>query len=139
MKMIIRKKMSENQKLESKHGNILKLHRPEVVNAKVYKIKSPFVKFKIYVTLSYVMEAGKKRLIEMFINSKDLTHAAEYIVLTRLISAIFRRANDPYFILEELRSAYDPNGGFFKNGKYVQSFYSEIADVIERFLKENNK
>ncbi len=59
MKMIIRKKMSENQKLESKHGNILKLHRPEVVNAKVYKIKSPFVKFKIYVTLSYVMEAGK--------------------------------------------------------------------------------
>ncbi len=123
-------------KLENRPGNSLKLKRPEVVDAKVYKIKSPFVKFNVYVTLSYVMEAGKKRPIEIFINSKDLTHAAEYAVLTRLISAIFRRASDPYFILEELRSIYDPNGGYFKNGKYIQSFYSEVADVIERFFVE---
>ncbi len=117
-------------------GNSLKLKRPEVVDAKVYKIKSPFVKFNVYVTLSYILEYGKKRPIEIFINSKDLTHAAEYAVLTRLISAIFRRADDPHFILEELRSIYDPNGGYFKSGKYIQSFYSEVADVIERFFIE---
>ncbi|MDD3807756.1 MAG: hypothetical protein PHE86_06980 [Candidatus Marinimicrobia bacterium] len=112
------------------------LIRPDVVDAKVYKIKSPFVKFSVYITLSYVWENGKKRPMEIFINSKDLTHSAEYAVLTRLISAIFRRASDPYFILEELRSIYDPNGGYFKNGKYIHSFYSEVADVIERFFKD---
>lgn len=112
------------------------LLRPDVVDAKVYKVKSPFVKFSVYITLSYVWENGKKRPMEIFINSKDLTHSAEYAVLTRLISAIFRRASDPYFILEELWSIYDPNGGYFKNGKYIHSFYSEVADVIERFFKE---
>ncbi len=112
------------------------LMRPDVVDAKVYKVKSPFVKFSVYITLSYVWENGKKRPMEIFINSKDLTHSAEYAVLTRLISAIFRRASDPYFILEELRSIYDPNGGYFKNGKYIHSFYSEVADVIERFFKD---
>ena len=38
------------------------------------------------------------------------------------------------FILEELRGIFDPSGGFFKEGKYLHSFYAEIADVIERFF-----
>ena len=54
--------------------------------------------------------------------------------MTRLISAIFRRSNDPMFILEELQGIFDPNGGSFKEGKYYHSFYAEIADVIERFF-----
>ncbi|MCK5521464.1 MAG: hypothetical protein KAI81_10150, partial [Candidatus Marinimicrobia bacterium] len=108
--------------------------RPEVVEAKVYKVKSPFVKFSVYITLSYIYENKRKRPVEIFLNSKDLTRSAEYAVLTRLISAIFRKTNDPHFILEELRSIYDPNGGFFKEGKYVHSFYAEVADVIERFF-----
>ncbi len=108
--------------------------RPEIVDAKVYKLKSGFVSHAVYVTLGYVEEDGRKRPIEIFINSKDLTKMAEYAVLTRLISAIFRKSPDPSFILEELKSIYDPNGGYLKNGKYVPSFYSEIADVIERFL-----
>jgi hypothetical protein len=112
------------------------LKRPDVVDAKVYKVKSPFVKFSVYITLSYITENGKKRPVEIFINSKDLTHAAEYAVLTRLISAIFRKTNDVHFILEELRSIWDPSGGFFKGGKYVHSFYAEVADVIERFFIE---
>ena len=56
------------------------------------------------------------------------------MVLTRLVSAIFRRSNDPMFILEELQGIFDPNGGTFKEGKYYHSFYAEIADVIERFF-----
>lgn len=108
--------------------------RPDVVDAKVYKLKSGFVKHSVYVTLGYIEENGKKRPIEIFINSKDLTKAAEYAVLTRLISAIFRKSSDPTFILEELKSIYDPNGGYLKKGKYVHSFYSEIADVIEQFF-----
>ena len=108
--------------------------RPEVVDAKVYKLKSAFVKNSVFITLSYVNEKNDTRPIEIFINSKDLTRAPEYVVLTRLVSAIFRRSNDPMFILEELQGIFDPNGGTFKEGKYYHSFYAEIADVIERFF-----
>ena len=81
--------------------------RPEVVDAKVYKLKSAFVKNSVFITLSYVNEETEVRPIEIFINSKDLTRAPEYVVLTRLVSAIFRRSNDPMFILEELQGIFD--------------------------------
>ena len=112
--------------------------RPEVVDAKVYKLKSAFVKNSVFITLSYIVEETEVRPIEIFINSKDLTRAPEYVVLTRLVSAIFRRSNNPMFILEELQGIFDPNGGSFKEGKYYHSFYSEIADVIERFFYDVN-
>tara|TARA_Y100001968_G_C19277935_1_gene677719 strand:+ start:205 stop:852 length:648 start_codon:yes stop_codon:yes gene_type:complete len=124
-------KKNENIKTPKKIPNTL---RPEVVDAKVYKLKSAFVKNSVFITLSYVKESTEIRPIEIFINSKDLTRAPEYVVLTRLVSAIFRRSNDPMFILEELQGIFDPNGGTFKEGKYYHSFYAEIADVIERFF-----
>ena len=111
-----------------------KLLRPEVVDAKVYKLKSAFIKNSVFVTLSYIKYEEQIRPIEIFINSKDLTRAPEYVVLTRLISAIFRRSPNPLFILEELQGIFDPNGGSFKEGKYYHSFYAEIADVIESFF-----
>ena len=113
-----------------------KFERPDVINAKVYKLKSRFVKHSIYITIGYVEEDGKKRPYEIFINSKDLSKAAEFAVLTRLISAIFRKTSNPVFILEELKSVHDPNGGYFKNGKYIHSLYAEIADIIEQFFEE---
>ena len=123
----------EKQTNKSVQSN-LNTFRPEVVDAKVYKLKSAFVKNSVFITLSYVEEEKDVRPIEIFINSKDLTRAPEYVVLTRLVSAIFRRSNDPMFILEELQGIFDPNGGTFKEGKYYHSFYAEIADVIERFF-----
>ena len=110
--------------------------RPDIVQAKVYKLRSGFVKHNVYITLGYIEQNGRKRPIEIFINSKDLTKYAEYAVLTRLISAIFRKTANPVFILEELSSIHDPNGGYFKNGKFIYSLYSEIADVMEQFFKE---
>ena len=124
-------KKKENTKSVSTMYNTI---RPEVVDAKVYKLKSAFVKNSVFITLSYVNDNSEVRPIEIFINSKDLTRAPEYVVLTRLVSAIFRRSNDPMFILEELQGIFDPNGGTFKDGKYYHSFYAEIADVIERFF-----
>tara|TARA_Y100000590_G_scaffold446418_1_gene580111 strand:+ start:2807 stop:3454 length:648 start_codon:yes stop_codon:yes gene_type:complete len=121
----------DKQKISQSPPNVI---RPEVVDAKVYKLKSAFVKNSVFITLSYVKDKKNIRPIEIFINSKDLTRAPEYVVLTRLVSAIFRRSNDPMFILEELQGIFDPNGGTFKEGKYYHSFYAEIADVIERFF-----
>ena len=132
---------SEEQRTEVKKkdqsisiSSISRIYRPEVIDAKVYKLKSLFVKYSVFITLSYVKDNSGIRPMEIFINSKDLTRAPEYVMLTRLISAIFQRSDDPMFILEELQGIFDPNGGIIKDGKYYHSFYAEIADVIERFL-----
>lgn len=122
------KKVTETAKKE-------RIKRPDTVEAKVYKLKSRFVNENLYITLSYLKdENGKNRPIEIFINSKDLSKLPEYTVLTRLISAIFRHFTNPSFILDELQSIYDPNGGYFSKGKYIYSFYSEIALIIEKFF-----
>ena len=112
-----------------------KMGRPHTVEAKVYKLKSRYVKENLYITLSYVVDhEGRNRPVEIFINSKDLSRLPEYTVLTRLISAIFRHFRDPRFILDELQSIYDPTGGYFYKGKYIYSFYSEIALIVEKFF-----
>ena len=133
----ISKKEKNESKKKEKTKSVSTMYntiRPEVVDAKVYKLKSAFVKNSVFITLSYIYDNSEVRPIEIFINSKDLTRAPEYVVLTRLVSAIFRRSNDPMFILEELQGIFDPNGGTYKDGKYYHSFYAEIADVIERFF-----
>jgi len=130
------REVAENTKTQYKSDP--KSIRPEVVDAKVYKLKSAFIKNSVFVTLSFIKHDDQIRPIEIFINSKDLTRAPEYVVLTRLISAIFRRSANPMFILEELQGIFDPNGGSFKEGKYYHSFYAEIADVIERFFYDVN-
>lgn len=126
--------VSEEEPLDHVTEHVVE--RPGIVEAKVYKLRSGFVKHSVYITLGYIEQNGKKRPIEIFINSKDLTKNAEYAVLTRLISAIFRKSANPSFILEELSSIHDPNGGYHRNGRFVHSFYSEVADVIERFFLE---
>ena len=128
----INKEKEQNTKPDSIKSEVMT--RPDVVDAKVYKLKSAFVKKSVFITLSYTEENGQKRPIEIFINSKDLSRSHEYVMLTRLISAVFRRDADVMFILEELQGILDPEGGRFKEGNYYQSLYAEIAEVIENFF-----
>ncbi|MEM5824552.1 MAG: hypothetical protein QXW04_00770 [Candidatus Aenigmatarchaeota archaeon] len=133
------KEISDKKELKELNETSLAkpLERPYVIDAKVYKLKSRFVKHSVFVTIGYIKDGNKVRPFEIFLNSKDLTKAAEFVILTRLLSAIFRRTEDPTFILEELRSVYDPNGaGYFKNGKYIASFYGELAEILEEFFTE---
>ena len=130
----ITKSKKEDEKSYGTKSSSEVMTRPEVVDAKVYKLKSAFVKNSVFITLSYMSENGKKRPVEIFINSKDLSRSHEYIMLTRLISAVFRRDADVMFILEELQGILDPEGGRFKEGNYYQSLYAEIAEVIENFF-----
>ncbi len=110
------------------------INRPKVVDAKVYKLKSAFVKNSVFVTLSYMSDNGVIRPVEIFINSKDLSRSHEYVILTRLISAVFRRGSDVMFILEELQGILDAEGGRYKEGNYYHSLYGEIAEVIQGFF-----
>ncbi len=133
-KIATKETIKSNQSKQSSDFNAEIMTRPDVVDAKVYKLKSAFVNKSVFITLSYMEDGGRKRPIEIFINSKDLSRSHEYVMLTRLISAVFRRDADVMFILEELQGILDPEGGRFKEGNFYQSLYAEIAEVIERFF-----
>ena len=61
----------------------------------------------------------------------------EWIVaLTRLISAVFRKGGDTTFMVEELKSVFNPKGGYFKKGVgFMPSIVAEIGYVIEKHMK----
>ena len=68
--------------------------------------------------------------------SELMEHFQWVIALTRVVSAVFRKGGDVTFLVEELRSVYDPNGGYFKKGGvFMPSLVAEIGAVIEKHLK----
>ncbi len=140
----VKKKQEQETVLQKEKVSAVPLERPYQIDGKIYKLKSRFVAHSIFITIGYIRDGNKVRPFEIFINSKDLSRAAEFTMLTRLLSAIFRRFEDPVFILEELRSVYDPNRiGYWitldekgEKRRYIHSLYGEIAEVIEQFFRE---
>lgn len=108
--------------------------RPYVLQGTTYKIKTPLASEAIYVTVNDVVEDGKRRPYELFINTKNLQHFSWIVAMTRLISAVFRREKDPRFLVDELKSIYDPNGGYFSGGSYIPSLAADIGRIIEEHL-----
>ncbi|MCH7880584.1 MAG: NrdJb [Proteobacteria bacterium] len=117
-----------------------KLERPPVLNGSTYKIKTPLSEHALYVTITDIVlnpgtEHELRRPFEMFINSKNMDHFQWIVALTRIISAVFRKGGDVTFLVEELRSVFDPQGGYFKKGgKYMPSLVAEIGDALENHL-----
>jgi hypothetical protein len=117
-----------------------KLERPEVLLGSTYKIKTPLTDHALYVTINdVVLNPGtpheKRRPFEIFINSKSMDHFQWVVALTRVLSAVFRKGGDVTFLVEELRSVFDPRGGYFKKGRYTPSLVAELGDVIECHLR----
>ncbi len=118
-----------------------KLERPEMLLGSTYKIKTPLSEHALYVTINDVIlnpgtEHELRRPFEIFINSKNMDHFQWIVALTRIISAVFRKGGDVTFLVEELRSVFDPRGGYFKKGgKYMPSLVAEIGDAIECHLR----
>jgi len=108
--------------------------RPVLLQGTTYKIKTPLSKQALYITINDICRGDTRRPFEIFINSKNLLHFSWIVAMTRLISAVFRRSSDPSFLVEELKSIFDPNGGYFRNGRYIPSLVAEIGDVIEQHL-----
>jgi hypothetical protein len=135
------KKDAEQKNPES---NVVHMHeqigRPEMLLGSTYKIKTPLTEHALYVTINdIVLNEGtaheKRRPFEIFINSKSMDHFQWVVALTRVISAVFRKGGDVTFLVEELRSVFDPRGGYFKKGRYTPSIVAELGDVIECHLK----
>ncbi len=108
--------------------------RPVYLKGTTYKIKTPLSKQALYITINDMCDESGRRPFEIFINSKNLQHFSWIVAMTRLISAVFRRTNDPSFLVEELKSIFDPNGGYFRNGRYIPSLVAEIGEVIQQHL-----
>jgi len=118
-----------------------KVERPEMLTGCTYKVKTPLSDHALYITINdIVLNQGTlhqvRRPFEIFINSKNMDHFQWIVALTRIISAVFRKGGDSVFLIEELRSVFDPRGGYFKKGgKYMPSLVAEIGDVIEAHMR----
>ena len=112
------------------------LDRPEALPGQTYKVRWPESDHAIYITLNDIVQDGRRRPFEVFINSKNMEHYAWTVALTRMISAVFRRGGDVSFVVEELKAVFDPRGGQWMGGRYVPSLLAAIGEVIERHMIE---
>jgi len=110
------------------------LDRPAALDGHTYKIKWPENEHAIYITINDIIQNGKRRPFEVFINSKNMEHYAWTLALTRMISAVFRRGGDVSFVVEELKAVFDPRGGAWVQGKYIPSILAVIGGVIEEHM-----
>ncbi len=112
------------------------LSRPEALPGQTYKLRWPESEHALYITLNDIVQDGRRRPFEVFINSKNMEHYAWTVALTRMISAVFRRGGDVSFVVEEMKAVFDPRGGAWMDGRYVPSLLAAIGDVIERHMIE---
>ncbi len=110
------------------------LDRPEALPGQTYKIRWPESDHALYITINDIVQDGRRRPFEVFINSKNMEHYAWTVGLTRMISAVFRRGGDVSFVVEELKAVFDPRGGCWMGGRYVPSLLAAIGEVIERHM-----
>ncbi|MGE4220905.1 MAG: adenosylcobalamin-dependent ribonucleoside-diphosphate reductase [Alphaproteobacteria bacterium] len=110
------------------------LERPGALEGRTYKLKWPDSDHAIYITVNDLVQDGRRRPFEVFINSKNMEHYAWTVALTRMISAVFRRGGDVSFVVEELKAVFDPRGGQWMGGRYVPSLLAAIGDTIEQHM-----
>ena len=126
-------------------SNVVQMHesveRPEMLLGSTYKIKTPLSDHALYITINDIIlnegtEHEQRRPFEIFINSKNMENFQWVLALTRVISAVFRKGGDCTFLVEELRSVFDPKGGYMKRGgRWMPSLVAEIGDVLDQHLK----
>ncbi len=110
------------------------LERDNVLPGFTYKLQWPESDHAMYITLNDIVQDGRRRPFEIFINSKNMEHYAWTVALTRMISAVFRRGGDVTFVVEELKAVFDPRGGAWVEGRYVPSLLAAIGGVIEQHM-----
>jgi len=134
--VLTKKEDEKDKKAEAKVASLGFEPRPTELEGTTYKIKTPLSPDALYLTINDLVDNGHHRPYELFINTKNLQQLSWIVAMTRLISAVFRKEPDPSFLVEELKSIYDPNGGYFSNGRFVPSLAADIGLVIEQHLRK---
>ncbi|MGQ7842969.1 TSCPD domain-containing protein [Granulosicoccus sp. 3-233] len=138
-------KSAEASKTDGHLADVIQMHetlaRPQKLIGSTYKLKTPehVSAHAMYITINDIVlnegtEHEMRRPFEVFINSKNLEHYQWIVALTLIMSAVFRKGGDITFLVEELRSVFDPRGGYWNKGKYMPSIIAEIGEVIEHHL-----
>jgi ribonucleoside-diphosphate reductase alpha chain len=109
--------------------------RDQFMDGSTYKIKPPESEHAVYVTINHAVMNGKPRLTQIFVNSKNMENFAWVVALTRVISAIFKQDSNPTFLVDELRSIFDPRGGYWVSGRYFPSLVAEIGDCLQQHME----
>lgn len=114
--------------------------RPRILNGRTYKLTTPLSNSSVYITLNDLpLNVGTEHEalhpFEMFINSRDMQNYQWVVVFTLMVSAIFRKGGDVKFIIEELKSVFDPAGGYFSAKGRVPSLVAEIGLIMEEHFK----
>jgi hypothetical protein len=135
----------KNEPAEEAANNVFQLgeplDRPEKITGTTYKVKTPVTDHAFYITINDVImnedtPQEHRRPFEIFVNSKNMEHFQWIVALTRVMSAVFRKGGDITFLVEELESVFDPNGGYYKKGgKYIPSLVAELGHVVETHLQ----
>jgi len=135
----------ESAKAAPVKADVIQMHetlqRPDKLIGSTYKLKVPdhVSSHAMYITINDVIlnegtEHELRRPFEVFINSKNLEHYQWIVALTLIMSATFRKGGDITFLVEELKSVFDPRGGYWNKGKYMPSIIAELGNVIEQHL-----
>ncbi len=138
-------KGNDSSKTNGQLADVIQMHetleRPQKLIGSTYKLKTPehVSAHAMYITINDIVlnegtEHEMRRPFEVFINSKNLEHYQWIVALTLIMSAVFRKGGDITFLVDELRSVFDPRGGYWNKGKYMPSIIAEIGEVIERHL-----
>jgi ribonucleoside-diphosphate reductase alpha chain len=126
------------------------LNREPVLSGKTYTLKTQLVKHTLYITINKMWDNDLKKFtpFEIFFNTRDTSKFVELQIITRLLSAIFRRNEDSTFVIKELKAVANPeNTGYFRpprqdkgetKGKYIPSLFYEIGEIIEEYMSTMN-
>jgi len=115
--------------------------REEVLHGRAYKIKPAGQDDSYYIIINNQIIDGIQRPMEIFINSKNVEHFQWIQLVTRLVSAIFRKGGDYSFIVEEFKAIHDPKGGYWGKdritgkGIFYSSMLNEIGAVIDEHIR----
>ena len=115
---------STSSKANGQLADVIQMHetleRPQKLIGSTYKLKTPdhVSAHAMYITINDIVlnegtEHEMRRPFEVFINSKNLEHYQWIVALTLIMSAVFRKGGDITFLVDELRSVFDPRGGYW--------------------------
>jgi hypothetical protein len=119
--------------------------RPEKLVGSTYTLVNTVTEQTYYITINDIIlnqgtDSESRQPYEIFINTKDQDSFQFILILTRLISAIFRHGGDSKYMVDEMKAVYSPNGSYFKKGGgFRTSLISDIGHTIENHILNMNK
>ena len=126
--LTVETKEEPEKKAEPKDMRVLT--RTTIMEGSTYKLR--WAGDAYYVTFNHaMMPEGWYAPFEIFINSKNPEHSAWIAALTRMISAVFQRGGDIWFVVDEMKNVHDPKGGQWVNGRYLPSLVALLGQTLE--------